>query len=222
MPTTGSSSAIRRTASSSWRADRPPGSGVPVPGAWPGSHTSMSTERNTPSQSSVAIANASVRHSSRPRVTISVISNERIRCSAIQSRTSGGGQYPRRPTCRNRSPRTAPDSMSSRIGCPCPISEPNSIVPVSACASKWMRETRPQPSARATPVAFGHVTVWSPPSTTGIAPAAATLWTWTSSAAQAVAASPENISTSPASSTLRSCSPSVRSARLGRDPSCAR
>ncbi len=37
-----------------------PGSGVPVPGAWPGSQTSMSTERNTPSQSSIEMKNASV------------------------------------------------------------------------------------------------------------------------------------------------------------------
>src|SRR6266498_155089 len=39
-PTTGSSRAQRRTASSSWRLVRPPGSGVPVPGAMPGSTTS--------------------------------------------------------------------------------------------------------------------------------------------------------------------------------------
>ena len=38
IPTTGSSRQIRRTASSSWRDDSPPGSGVPVPGAEPGSH----------------------------------------------------------------------------------------------------------------------------------------------------------------------------------------
>ena len=61
MPATGSSRQIRRTASSSSRADRPPGSGVPVPGAWPGSQTSMSTERKTASQSSRAISNASSR-----------------------------------------------------------------------------------------------------------------------------------------------------------------
>ena len=70
----------------------PPGSGVPVPGACPGSHTSMSTDRNTPSQSSVAVANDSVRHSSNPRCTISVISYERMPFSAIHARMSGGGQ----------------------------------------------------------------------------------------------------------------------------------
>jgi hypothetical protein len=74
MPASGSSIAIRRMASRSWRPVKPPGSGVPVPGAMPGSTTSMSTDRNTAPQSSVAIANASVRHSSSPRVTISVIS----------------------------------------------------------------------------------------------------------------------------------------------------
>jgi hypothetical protein len=38
IPTMGSSRQILRTASSSSRADKPPGSGVPVPGACPGSH----------------------------------------------------------------------------------------------------------------------------------------------------------------------------------------
>jgi hypothetical protein len=33
--------------------------------------------------------------------------------------------------------------MSLRIGWPCPISEPNSMSPVSACASKWIIDTRP-------------------------------------------------------------------------------
>ena len=55
----------RRTASRSWRLDKPPGSGVPVPGAEPGSTTSMSTDRNTASQSSVAMAKASVRQAAQ-------------------------------------------------------------------------------------------------------------------------------------------------------------
>jgi hypothetical protein len=92
MPTTGSSSAQRRTASSSSLAVSPPGSGVPVPGAMPGSTTSMSTDRNTPSQSSVAIANASDRQASRPRRPTSAISKLRMPCSAIHASTSGGGQ----------------------------------------------------------------------------------------------------------------------------------
>ena len=91
-PTTGSSRQTLRTESSSWRADRPPGSGVPVPGAWPGSQTSMSTERKTPSQSSVAMADASAKQVSRPRAPISVISYDRIRCSAIQLKVCGPGQ----------------------------------------------------------------------------------------------------------------------------------
>ena len=82
----------RRTASRSWRLEKPPGSGVPVPGANPGSTTSMSTERKTASHSSVAMANASVSHSSSPRETISLISNERIRCPAIQASVAGSGQ----------------------------------------------------------------------------------------------------------------------------------
>ena len=55
-------------------------------------HTSMSTERNTPSHSSVAMANASVKQYRKPRCTISVISKDRICCDAIQSSVSGGGQ----------------------------------------------------------------------------------------------------------------------------------
>ena len=66
--------------------------GVPVPGAIPGSTTSTSTDRNTASQSSTAIVNASVSTSSMPRATISVISNERIRCWAIQASVGGSGQ----------------------------------------------------------------------------------------------------------------------------------
>ena len=65
--------------------------------------------------------------------------------------------------------------MSWRIGWPCPISDPNVMSPVSACASKWMTLTRPQPRARATAVAFGQVTVWSPPRISGIAPLGATV-----------------------------------------------
>ena len=66
MPATGSSRQMRRTASSSSREVSPPGSGVPVPGAWPGSQTSMSTERKTASHSSRAISNASSRHAAEP------------------------------------------------------------------------------------------------------------------------------------------------------------
>ena len=91
-PTSGSSSAQRRTASSSCREVSPPGSGVPVPGAMPGSTTSTSTDRKTPSQSSVAMPKASVRHSSSPRATTSVISYDRKPCSAIQASVSGPGQ----------------------------------------------------------------------------------------------------------------------------------
>ena len=52
----------------------------------------MSTDKKTPSHSSVAMANASVRHSVRPRCPISVISYERMFWAAIQSNVSGGGQ----------------------------------------------------------------------------------------------------------------------------------
>jgi hypothetical protein len=49
--------------------------------------------------------------------------------------------------------------------------------PVSACASKWIIDTRPQPTCRATPVASGNAIVWSPPRMTGIAPPAAAVCT---------------------------------------------
>ena len=70
--------AIRRTASSSSRALRPPGSGVPVAGAAPGSTTSTSTDRN--------------RRRSRP-------SRERSRrtASVMAGRRRGPGRRPLRP-----------------------------------------------------------------------------------------------------------------------------
>ena len=67
IPTTGSSKQIRLTASSNSRDVIPPGSGVPVPGAIPGSTTSISTERNTPSQPSVRVAKDSSRTVFKPR-----------------------------------------------------------------------------------------------------------------------------------------------------------
>ena len=222
MPASGISIAIRRTASSNCRPVRPPGSGVPVPGAMPGSTTSMSTERKTPSQSLVAIVKASVRQSSRPRATTSVISKLRIWRSAIQSSVSGSGQYPRSPICRNRSPRTAPDSIRRRMGVPCPYSEPNWVLPVSAWASKWMSDSRPQPTCRAVPVASGKVTVWSPPRITGNAPASQAAWTACSRRCSDISVSPEGISTSPASATRSSASGSTPRARCGRAPSWGR
>ena len=92
MPPIVVSIAMRRTASSSWRLLSPPGSGVPVPGAEPGSTTSTSTDKKTASQSLTAMLIASLRTSSKPRDTISLISNERIPCSAIQSSVAGSGQ----------------------------------------------------------------------------------------------------------------------------------
>jgi hypothetical protein len=83
---------MRRTASSNWRLVSPPGSGVPVPGAEPGSTTSTSTDKKTASQSFIARKIASSSTSSRPRWTISLISKERIPCSAIQSSVTGSGQ----------------------------------------------------------------------------------------------------------------------------------
>ena len=74
--------------------------------------------------------------------------------------------------------------MSRRIGCPWPHSDPNSMSPVSACASKWIIEIRPWPRTFATPLASGKAIEWSPPRTTGIAPARVTFSTAASSAGQ--------------------------------------
>src|SRR5664279_2942836 len=50
-----------------------------------------------------------------PRSQTSFIRCQVISCSRIQSKTAGGGQYPRRPTCTKLRPRIAPDSMSRRV-----------------------------------------------------------------------------------------------------------
>jgi hypothetical protein len=68
----------------------------------------------------------------------------------------GIGPVARRPIWNNRSPRTAPDSISRRIGVPWPTRDPNWRSAVSAWASKWRTETRPQPTWRATPVTSGR------------------------------------------------------------------
>ncbi len=60
--------------------------------------------------------------------------------------------------------------MRRRIGCPWPHSDPNSMSPVSAWASKWIIDTRPWPRTFATPLASGKAMEWSPPRTTGMAP----------------------------------------------------
>ena len=53
--------------------------------------------------------------------------------------------------------------------------------PVSAWASKWIIETRPWPRTFATPLASGKAIEWSPPRTTGMAPARVTRSTAASS-----------------------------------------
>ena len=95
--------------------------------------------------------------------------------------------------------------------------------PVSAWASKWIIDTRPWPSTLATPLASAKAIEWSPPSTTGIAPARATFSTAASSAGSATSMSPEDISTSPAS-THAQVAQRVGAQRQadGREPSCGR
>ena len=81
-----------RTARSRSAGFIPPGSGVPVPGAKPGSSTSMSTDRYSQSQPSPARAMASAITGRIPRSHTSCIRCQVISCSRIQSKTSGGGQ----------------------------------------------------------------------------------------------------------------------------------
>ena len=76
-------------------------------------------------------------------------------CSRIQSKTSGGGQYPRSPTCTKLRPRMAPDSISRRIGVPWECRLPSMLSAVSAWASKCSSPTWPQPYLLATAVAAG-------------------------------------------------------------------
>src|SRR5215212_6663480 len=55
---------------------------------------------------------------------------------------------------------------------PCENSTPNTSSPVSVCVSKWTSPTGPCAPAQAR--IEGSVIEWSPPSTTGITPAAST------------------------------------------------
>ena len=70
----------------------PPGSGVPVPGAWAGSSTSISTETYSLSAFASASATASRMTSLKPRSQISCIVCHVMRCSSIHSNVSCGGQ----------------------------------------------------------------------------------------------------------------------------------
>ena len=77
-------------------------------------------------------------------------------CSRIQSNTSGGGQYPRRPTCTKLRPRTAPDSISRRIGVPCEARLPSMAVGgVGVRVEVQQAEPCPSRTAAATAVADG-------------------------------------------------------------------
>ena len=84
--------AMRRTASRSWRLVRPPGSGVPVPGAEPGSTTSTSTERKTASQSMLASVDRLVEHRVEPPLDDLTHLERTHPLRAIQSSVAGSGQ----------------------------------------------------------------------------------------------------------------------------------
>jgi hypothetical protein len=120
-------------------------------------------------------------------------------CSAIHASVSGPASSPRRPDLQEpvAAQGAGLDEPPHRL--PVPHSEPNSMSPVSACASKWIIETRPAPRCWATPAASGQAMVWSPPSTSGTAPVAVIACTASCRSRTERTASPENISTSPAS-----------------------
>ena len=124
----------------------------------------------TPVASSTAMANASVRHGSRPRATswssrprasaarpsASVV---RARPVAAQARSAGTGRGAPRRT-RSAAARLAVHVQRAEL-----------VSPVSACASKCTSDIRPSRPAGPRRARRDRVV---PPSTTGIAPAAAT------------------------------------------------
>ena len=69
-----------------------------------------------------------------------------------------------------RSPGIAPDSMSRRIGVPWLARLPCRMSAVSACASKWIMTTLPNPWCSATATPAGQVIEWSPPRMIGMMP----------------------------------------------------
>ena len=221
MPAIGTSIAIRRTASSSCRLVSPPGSGVPVPGAMPGSTTSTSTERNTASQSSCAscmrLGQAGVQPAAHHLGHLEAahpLLGHPAAASPVPASTPAG---PLGRSGRHGPPRTRSAGAS---GVPCPMSDPNWVSPVSAWASKWITDTRPQPTARATPVMSGSAMVWSPPRITGTAPLRATRSTACSSRARDGSISPDGISTSPASTTAELDERVDAERQVGAAPSC--
>ena len=96
---------------------------------------------------------------------------------------------------------------------PCERSTPNTSAPVSVCVSKCTTPTGPWTPAHAR--IAGSLTEWSPPSTTGIAPAARTSPTVVSIAAWDVAGSAGITGASPKSSTRSSAKASTLTSRCG-------
>ena len=181
----------------------------------------MSTDRNTPSQSSTAIgerlveavvqpARTDLGHLERPHPLLGhPVQRLRARASSRAARSAGTGRRAPHPT-RSAGASAGRARRASRTRCR----------RCRRARRSARRDTRPSPCCRATPVTSASVIEWSPPSTTGIAPLVATVATASVSAASDRSMSPGGISTSPASSTRRSRSASTRSARCGRDPSC--
>ena len=186
-------------------------------GRVPVAHIDIDGE-DTPSHSSRAIVKASERHSSRPRATISVISS--CACAARPSSPGRPAPVAAQATCRNGT-RALRRLDRRRIGSP----------GRSGTRTRCRRCRRGRRSGCSTPgpggrppghaVTSGQVT-GGPRRGSVDPPAAATVVTAASRSAHERAASPEYISTSPASTTPRSVNPSTRIASEGREPSWGR
>ena len=96
---------------------------------------------------------------------------------------------------------------------PCENSTPNTSSPVSVWVSKWTSPTGPCAPAQAR--IDGSVIEWSPPSTTGITPAASTWPTVASIAACEVTGSAGITGASPKSTTRSSANASIPTSRCG-------
>ena len=215
---------MRRTASSSWRLVRPPGSGVPVPGADPGSTTSTSTERKTPSHPSVAMAKASSRHGVEPpgddlghlEAAHALLGHpgERLGLGPVAAQADlEEAVAAHRARLDEPAHRGAVAVRGSRTGC-------------RRCRrGRRSGSPRPGPSPRGGRPRWRRAGRWCGrrPSTTGTAPAAATVATASSSARERAApcrpgASPRR----PRRPRPSSTSGSTPSARCGRRPSWGR
>ena len=131
----------------------PPGSGVPVPGAIPGSMTSMSRAEVDGVRAVERLVDGVVDHGlGAPLLDLA----HQVPAQALLLHP--GERLGRRPVAAQPDldevlPLTAPDSMSRRMGVPWPASTPQSSFAVSAWASKWTMPMLPGRRTSATAVA---------------------------------------------------------------------